>query len=68
MIEIVDLVSEDIAKLKTLVEAHATNTGSPKATALLTDWPAALKQFIRVQPIKPKPAPVAEAELAAAAK
>ena len=68
MIEIVDLDSEDIAKLKSLVEAHAANTGSPKATALLADWPATLKQFIRVQPIKPKPAPVVEPELAAAAK
>ena len=69
MIEIVPLEPEDGTILKGLIENHVMNTNSRKAAALLSDWSAAQKQFIRVQPIQPKPAPpVPEPELAAAGK
>ena len=41
-----DMVDE----LKRLVENHAQLTGSPKAKALLADWPASLKKFVKVFP------------------
>jgi len=40
----------DAARLRILVERHARLTGSARATALLTDWPAALGQFVKVMP------------------
>ena len=69
MIEIVPLEPEDGTILKGLIENHVMNTNSRKAAALLSDWNVAQMQFIRVQPIQPKPAPpVSEPELAAAGK
>ncbi len=69
MIEIVGLEHEDGAILKGLIENHVMNTNSRKGAALLGDWDAALKQFIRVQPIQPKPAPaIPEPELEAIGK
>ena len=68
MIEIVELDSDDEVTLKGLVEAHVANTDSKKAAGMLADWSAAMAKFIRVQPIKPKPAPVAEPVLAEAGK
>ncbi len=69
MIEIVPLEPEDGTILKGLIENHVMNTNSRKAEALLSDWNVAQMQFIRVQPIQPKPAPpVSEPELAAAGK
>ncbi len=69
MIEIVPLEPEDGTILKGLIENHVMNTNSRKGAALLSDWNVAQMQFIRVQPIQPKPAPpVSEPELAAAGK
>ena len=69
MIEILPLEPDDGTILKGLIENHVMNTNSRKAAALLSDWSAALKQFIRVQPIQPKPAlPVPEPALVAVGK
>jgi len=40
--------AEDIAELKKLITDHAEKTGSPHAKALLEDWSASLKKFVRV--------------------
>jgi glutamate synthase domain-containing protein 2/glutamate synthase domain-containing protein 1/glutamate synthase domain-containing protein 3 len=40
--------AQDIAELKKLVTDHAEKTGSPHAKALLEDWSASLKKFVRV--------------------
>ena len=37
-------------RLRTLVERHATLTGSQRAYALAADWDAALRRFVRVMP------------------
>jgi len=41
---------EDIATLKRKIEAHLKLTGSPKAKAILADWPAKVKYFVKVFP------------------
>ena len=40
----------EIAQLRNLVERHAAITGSERAAALLADWPAAVRSFVRVIP------------------
>ncbi|QJE98987.1 glutamate synthase large subunit [Luteolibacter luteus] len=40
--------AQDIAELKKLITDHAEKTGSPHAKALLEDWSASLKKFVRV--------------------
>ena len=40
--------AQDIEELKQLITGHAEKTGSPHAKALLEDWPASLKKFVRV--------------------
>lgn len=50
--------------LKTLVEKHATYTGSPRAQEILADWETARSKFVKVMPIEYKRALT---ELAAAA-
>jgi glutamate synthase domain-containing protein 3 len=37
-------------RLWAMLEAHAAATGSPRAAALLADWPAAVAQFVRLAP------------------
>ena len=53
----------DEVTLKTLIENHASLTGSPRATALLADWSTARAKFVKVMPNEYKRA---LAELAAA--
>jgi glutamate synthase (ferredoxin) len=40
----------EAAQLRDLVQRHASLTGSARAQALLADWPAALRRFVRVMP------------------
>jgi glutamate synthase domain-containing protein 2/glutamate synthase domain-containing protein 1/glutamate synthase domain-containing protein 3 len=42
--------TEGVDILKRLLENHVAFTGSPKAKALLADWPAVLKKFVKVFP------------------
>jgi len=44
------LLSEQVLRLRGLIEQHATYTGSPAARAILDDWHAALHRFWRVAP------------------
>jgi glutamate synthase (ferredoxin) len=41
---------QDAARLRDLVQRHASLTGSLRAQALLSDWDAALRRFVRVMP------------------
>jgi glutamate synthase domain-containing protein 3 len=41
---------EDVSALRKLIERHRACTGSDRAAAILTDWPAALGQFVQVMP------------------
>jgi len=51
MVDLEQLVeADDIAALKERIESHAALTGSPKAKALLTDWKASTKKFVKVFP------------------
>jgi glutamate synthase (NADPH/NADH) large chain len=43
---------EAAQELRRLVEAHAAETGSPRAAELLEDWQAALDAFVEVAPIQ----------------
>ena len=43
--------AEDIADLKALITEHKDNTQSDVAEALLADWDAALKRFVKVMPV-----------------
>lgn len=49
-LEVLD--DEDAAELHKLLEAHHRYTGSPKAAELLSDWPHALTQFVKVFPME----------------
>ena len=42
---------EDIADLKALISEHQESTQSDVAEALLADWDAALKRFVKVMPV-----------------
>ncbi|MBL4898926.1 MAG: glutamate synthase subunit alpha, partial [Colwellia sp.] len=42
---------EDIAELKTLIEKHATFTGSVVAKRVLGDWKNILPKFVKVMPV-----------------
>jgi len=42
---------EDIAELKTLIEKHATFTGSVVAERVLGDWKNTLPKFVKVMPV-----------------
>ena len=46
-----EVPAEDEAELRTLVEEHARRTGSPRAAALLADWPSAIAKFRQVLPV-----------------
>ncbi len=43
--------AEELAGLRALIEAHATETQSPLARALLADWSAAAQRFVKVVPV-----------------
>lgn len=43
--------AEDIADLKALISEHKENTQSDVAEALLADWDAAVKRFVKVMPV-----------------
>ncbi len=64
--ETVDLLpvargSAEAEALRQLVEAHARETDSPVARALLADWPAAVGRFVQVFPTEYRQALEAEA-------
>jgi glutamate synthase (NADPH/NADH) large chain len=50
MVDLESLDAEDEQLLATLVQRHATLTGSPVAEALLRDWDASLQRFTKVMP------------------
>ncbi|HEY7954756.1 MAG TPA: hypothetical protein VII38_05650, partial [Polyangia bacterium] len=41
---------EELASLRELVQAHLNETQSPRARALLADWDAAARRFVKVVP------------------
>jgi glutamate synthase (NADPH/NADH) large chain len=50
MVDLEPLDAEDEQLLATLVQRHATVTGSPVAEALLRDWEASLQRFTKIMP------------------
>jgi glutamate synthase domain-containing protein 3 len=52
--------AEELDELRALVEAHATETQSPLAKALLADWAAASARFLKIVPV-PAAAPAVAA-------
>jgi glutamate synthase (NADPH/NADH) large chain len=51
MVELESLTAEeDIDELKTMIENHLRYTGSEAAKAVLDNWSASVKQFIKVMP------------------
>ena len=43
-----DLLRFDADRLRALIEAHHSATGSARAQALLDDWPRTLRAFVKV--------------------
>ncbi|MCX6028761.1 MAG: glutamate synthase-related protein [Chloroflexi bacterium] len=43
---------EDLAELMTLLQRHCDRTGSPRAQAILDDWPNQVKLFWRIAPVE----------------
>jgi glutamate synthase (ferredoxin) len=56
------LDGEATARLYALLEEHLAATGSPRAEALLTDWPAAAARFVQLAPGLPVAPPSLPAE------
>jgi glutamate synthase (NADPH/NADH) large chain len=50
LVELGPVPEREADELRTLVERHRDETGSPVAAALLEDWPAALGRFTEVMP------------------
>jgi glutamate synthase domain-containing protein 3 len=51
MVELESVTEEDdIAELRTLIENHASYTGSTVAQQVLENWEASLAQFVKVMP------------------
>ena len=50
MVELEDLQKDDLESLYGLLQNHVDYTQSPKATAILNDWPQSTKKFIKVMP------------------
>jgi glutamate synthase (NADPH/NADH) large chain len=50
MVDVEPVSGSDAGKLRSIVERHAAETGSPVAAALLADWQAALTRFSAVVP------------------
>jgi glutamate synthase (ferredoxin) len=55
-----------VTQLKSLIEAHAEKTGSPKAKTILADWSNSLLKFWQVVPPSEKDIPEAKAEMVSA--
>ena len=53
-IEFEDILEEDAADLKGLIENHVAYTGSNKGKQLLSDWETSLSNFVRVMPTEYK--------------
>jgi glutamate synthase (ferredoxin) len=53
-IEFEDILPEDAADLKALIEKHKLYTDSKLATKLLDNWDASLGNFVRVMPTEYK--------------
>ena len=49
----------DVARLRETLERHAEATGSPRAIALLADWPSALERFAKLAAVALEPEPQA---------
>jgi glutamate synthase (NADPH) large chain len=50
LVGLAPLSTQDKQRVRELVEAHRTETGSPLAARLLADWPATAEQFTKVLP------------------
>jgi glutamate synthase (NADPH/NADH) large chain/glutamate synthase (ferredoxin) len=62
MVGIEPVTSEtDIAQLRKLIERHQRETGSPRASEILSNWNAALRHFHKVVP-HPEKAPAPQRE------
>jgi len=55
-IEFEDILEEDAADLKALIEKHVHYTNSNRGKALLSDWDTSLSKFVRVMPTEYKSA------------
>ena len=53
-IEFEEILSEDAAELKALIEKHVLYTDSNRGKELLADWETSLSNFVRVMPIEYK--------------
>jgi glutamate synthase (ferredoxin) len=53
MVSFARLSPEQAGEVRALVEAHLAATGSPRAAALLADWPVEVAQFWRVAAVPP---------------
>jgi glutamate synthase (NADPH/NADH) large chain len=62
LVTLTALDEDDEACLRAWLDRHRALTGSPRATALLADWPTHAAQFVRVAPkdgpLPPRPIPV----------
>jgi glutamate synthase (ferredoxin) len=50
MVALETLDDEDQATLKSLIENHAINTKSTRASRILADWDASVGKFVKVMP------------------
>jgi glutamate synthase (NADPH/NADH) large chain len=48
--ELVDDEEDDVAELLEMIQLHQRYTGSTVAQRILDDWPAVLRQFVKVMP------------------
>jgi glutamate synthase domain-containing protein 3 len=67
MVAVTDLEESDETVLRQLLSEHAGLTGSPKARAILEDWPAQRARFRKVAPPAPPAPPQSPAAEAAPA-
>jgi glutamate synthase domain-containing protein 3 len=50
IVELEELTSQDVERLRTLIERHVEYTGSSKAADILSEWEANLPRFVKVMP------------------
>jgi glutamate synthase (NADPH/NADH) large chain len=55
-IEFEDILAEDAADLKSLIEKHVLYTDSNRGKEILADWETNLGKFVRIMPIEYKKA------------
>lgn len=41
---------QDVSLVRSMMQRHVKHTGSPRAKALLADWPSAQSHFVKVFP------------------